>query len=226
MREYLRYCADDADGDAAPLYVFDAKVLDEAQLRSGWSTPRCFSHDAQACISGSRFRPLPPAWLLVGTARSGTPMHNHPSTVAWVPLLMGIKAWVLLPPDVDESALLLLQEQEAAEGGCRDYDLSALEWFGRHRSGGRELPEGARVVVQRPGEVVYAPAGWWHVVLNVETSIALSHSLALRRDIDTLLPQLIGEEESEAFGMHWMKALGLDEERRGEVLRRAKCKGE
>jgi hypothetical protein len=37
------------------------------------------SHD----VTGSRFRPLPPAWLLVGARASGTPIHNHPSTIAW-----------------------------------------------------------------------------------------------------------------------------------------------
>ena len=59
-----------------------------------------------------------------------------------------------------------------------------MEWFGRHRCGGQQLPPTARVIIQRLGEVVFAPAGWWHVVLNVETTTALSHSLALRRDID------------------------------------------
>lgn len=73
------------------------------------ATPRCFQHDAQACINGSTFRPLPPAWLLVGAAGSGTPIHDHPSTAAWVPLLSGTKAWVLLPPDVDPAALLLME---------------------------------------------------------------------------------------------------------------------
>ena len=53
MREYGRYCAADADGDAAPLYVFDADVVaDGAPLRAGWTTPRCFAHDAQVDEGG------------------------------------------------------------------------------------------------------------------------------------------------------------------------------
>jgi len=62
--------------------------------------------------------------------------------------------------------------------------------------------------MQRPGEVVYVPAGWWHVVLNVQTSTALSVSLALRRDIDTLLPELLKEDQP--FAMQWLRSLGRD----------------
>lgn len=36
MREYLRYCTDSAEGDVAPLYVFDADVLALDELRAGW----------------------------------------------------------------------------------------------------------------------------------------------------------------------------------------------
>ena len=50
-----------------------------------------------------------------------------------------------------------------------------------------DRPDGARVVVQRPGEVLFVPAGWWHVVLNVEASTAVSHALTLSRDLPWLL---------------------------------------
>merc|ERR1711974_247862 len=31
--------------------------------------------------------------------------------------------------------------------------------------------------VQRPGEVVYTPVGWWHAVLNLEASVAVTHNV-------------------------------------------------
>ena len=38
---------------------------------------------------------------------SGTPVHDHPSTIAWNALLSGVKLWVCLPPTIDERHLLL-----------------------------------------------------------------------------------------------------------------------
>jgi hypothetical protein len=225
-----------------------------------FSVPKCFTKDVMSGLTGTQFRPLPPAWLLVGCKRSGTPIHDHPATVAWNALLSGCKLWCVLPPTVDESALLLLPEQEEDDGGAKekeveegegdddDFDLSALQWFGRHcvettptssssdssdnnnsdnnsssssdsSSNGNSdskqhhphgaititptttvasLPLGAVVAVQRPGETVFVPAGWWHVVLNVTDSVALSHSLALRRDLATVLPALVAASSSSA----------------------------
>jgi histone arginine demethylase JMJD6 len=244
LAEYQQYCETkgEADDDAAPLYVFDPDILTctfgnnnngrSSSLSEEYSTPACFSNDAMACINGTEYRPLPPAWLLVGVKRSGTPIHDHPLTVAWNALLVGCKLWCCLPPDVDESALLLNlqqqqqqedeQEQDEQQECCTNnnnnnsdnnehdcttdddehsFDLSAMEWF--HRCG--TLPESAQIIVQRPGEVVYLPAGWFHVVLNVETSTAISVSLTLRRDLPLVLPLLM--ESDEAFATFWMDRL-------------------
>lgn len=207
LRDYQRYAEDAADGDSAPLYVFDPSILgptstfcdDGSLVRDAFDTPPCFSRDAAAAVCDEKLRPLPPKWLLVGAARSGTPIHDHPTTVAWNALLVGCKLWCCFPPDVDESALLLNLDG-GADGGDLAFDLSAVEWFCRAGSGdgqgGRQLDESATIVVQRPGEVVFLPVGWFHVVLNVETSTALSMSLTLRRDLPSVLP-LFREAERE-----------------------------
>jgi hypothetical protein len=277
MREYMRYCDADADGDAAPLYIFEPQI----PLRDEFSVPPSFARDMMGSITGSQFRPLPPGWLLVGARRSGTPIHDHPMTVGWNALLSGAKLWVVLPPDVDRKLLLLNlgddeddedEEHEgededeganadgkgerggqAARGGAREsegegpktgdcdrerqlpgarvleatstaggggegedrgegegegaayeeeedyFDLSALDWFSQ--TDPSTLPEGAVVAVQMPGEVVFLPAGWWHVVLNVRSSVAMSHSLALRKDVPRVLPGL--RKADPAFAAFW-----------------------
>jgi histone arginine demethylase JMJD6 len=210
LNEYLRYCGNDADGDDAPLYVFDPDFLKHDStfdggdsVRREFSIPPCFSHDEMACCNGSRFRPLPPAWLLVGATRSGTPIHNHPMTVAWNALLSGCKLWCCLPPDVTESALLLNFDQDSDDEADDAFDLSALQWFEQCE----DLPEEACVIVQHPGEVVFLPVGWFHVVLNVKTSTAISVSLTLRKDLPDLLEMLL--ESDAEFAAFWKERLAI-----------------
>jgi histone arginine demethylase JMJD6 len=212
MKEYQRYCENGADGDSAPLYVFDPDILtssfvdfdanDERSsllVSDAFSTPACFSNDAMGCINGTEYRPLPPAWLLVGVTRSGTPIHNHPLTVAWNALLVGCKLWCCLPPDVDESLLLLNLDDENDD----DFDLSAVDWFQQCSS---QLPDTAKIIVQRPGEVVFLPPGWFHVVLNVDdTSTAISVSLTLRRDLESAISLLMKSDKD--FAAFWVGRL-------------------
>ena len=214
LHEYKQYCENQADNDAAPLYVFDPDILKSKFATEAFPTPPCFSHDAMSCIDGTQYRPLPPAWLLVGAARSGTPIHDHPMTVAWNALLEGCKLWCCLPPDVDESILLLNLDEDndddssssssSSSSHREDFDLSAIDWF--HEC--NNLPDEARIIVQRPGEVVYLPAGWFHVVLNVETSTAISVSLALRRDLPTVLPLLRTYDEE--FATFWVDRMSKE----------------
>jgi histone arginine demethylase JMJD6 len=224
VKEYQRYCENNADGDAVPLYVFDPEILtatfvvdDDTSSATGkkengrivsdeFSTPACFQNDAMGCINGTEYRPLPPAWLLLGVARSGTPIHDHPCTVAWNALLVGCKLWCCLPPDVDES-LLLLNLEEDGEG---DFDLAAIDWFQQWKKDDKlQLPESAKIILQRPGEVVFVPAGWFHVVLNVETSTAISVSLTLRRDLNAAIALLVQSDED--FAAFWVDRLLKDD---------------
>ena len=80
-----------------------------------------------ACIDGTEYRPLPPAWLLMGVKRSGTPIHDHPLTVAWNALLVGCKLWCCLPPDVDEGALLLNLREDDDGGNARSGDAREIK---------------------------------------------------------------------------------------------------
>jgi len=186
LTEYMRYCTEDAAKDSAPLYVFDPNML--STVSSSFSIPACFSHDV---LAGDPRRSLPPAWLLVGAEGTGTPIHDHPTTIAWNALLSGCKVWLCFPPDVDESHLLLdlgdefdCDSNDDDDEGYADFDLSAIEWFAKCDCAG-DLPETkigrSQVIIQWPGEVVFLPEGWWHVVLNTEESVAISYSIQLRR---------------------------------------------
>jgi len=60
----------------------------------------------------------------------------------------------------------------------REPQIPSVVWFRDHYD--RILSEhpGAVEIVQRPGDTVYVPAGWPHVVLNLEMSVAITHNYA------------------------------------------------
>ena len=118
LSKYLDYAYRDADGDDAPLYVFDDWILGndaDCPLRNAYQIPPCFKHDYMAeisMLSGERNgneeeeeidRP-PFCWLLIGAARSGTALHIDPtSTAAWNTLVSGKKRWFIFPPSDSNS---------------------------------------------------------------------------------------------------------------------------
>ena len=169
------------NNDAAPLYVFDSslthktipntdRVMSDDLHLLYTSTYLQSLTDAQKCLIGSTFKPLAQQWLLSGGPLSGTPIHDHPMTIGWNVLVEGEKLWACFPPaegDPEKLDSFLLVDED-------DNDVSAREWF--HLMQGK-LPKDCIVMWQKPGEVVFLPSGWFHVVLNLEVSTAISNSI-------------------------------------------------
>ena len=104
---------------------------------------------------------------------------------------------------MDEELLLLNLDENGDIPDDEPFDLSAIEWF--QKIDLDALPKEAKLIVQHPGEVVFLPKSWYHVVLNVETSVAISVSLTLRRDLIGLFPLLIAEDYD--FALFWYNKL-------------------
>jgi len=45
-------------------------------------------------------------------------------------------------------------------------------------------------LLQGPGEVVAFPAGWWHAVVNLTPTLAVTESFGRPRDLPTILDKL------------------------------------
>lgn len=80
----------------------------------------------------------------------------------------GCKRWVLFPYGTCPSSILMQEPQIPSVIWFRDYYDRVMQ--NKHL--------GAVEVIQYPGETVYVPAGWPHVVLNLERSVAVTHNYA------------------------------------------------
>ena len=104
-----------------------------------------------------------PVLAVSGGEGSGIPWHRHHA--AWLVLLHGAKRWHLYPPSVHPPGIA----RRDAAAGPADTEAAAdgghAEWMGTVLP---TLPEPERPmeVVQRAGELMYVPEGWWHATAN------------------------------------------------------------
>ena len=57
--------------------------------------------------------------------------------------------------------------------------LEAIEWFDTYyNTKAINAIPGAIDILQVPGETVFVPAGWYHVVVNLTTTFSITHNYA------------------------------------------------
>ena len=192
LRRYASYAA--AQRDEEPLYVFDEAFGETCPaLLHEYARPACAEDDLLATLGEER-RP-PYRWLVAGPARSGASWHVDPArTAAWNALLSGTKRWALYPPGVAPPGVEV--QIDAATGAIRHSSPPSLRWFLEVYP---YLPPERRPLecVQRPGETIFVPSGWWHCVLNLEESVAVTQNYASRANLSAVCVDLAGRLDAQ-----------------------------
>ncbi|WFD27986.1 hypothetical protein MNAN1_002994 [Malassezia nana] len=184
--------------DISPSYLFDSDVAaQEPDAASGWRVPALIGQcdigvksegmhrDAEERTRADLFSLLGDQrpdyrWLIAGPARSGSGWHKDPNmTSAWNAVMHGSKYWMMLPPTTPPPGVFVSRDQSEVTAPASlsewmlDFYAETKAKHGRRECGGDgKLLEG----VCHAGEVVYVPSGWWHLVINLEESVALTQN--------------------------------------------------
>jgi histone arginine demethylase JMJD6 len=177
MKQFLKYCFEgDARQDDSPLYVFDEKYRlagggTNRTLFADYQVPTYFQADLFDLLP-DKHRP-PHRWVVIGPERSGTNLHVDPlGSGAWNAVISGTKRWVLFPPTTPKHLVTEVK---------RTYDSEGISWFHSvwtNMSDEKKHELGAVEFVQRAGDCVFVPGGWWHAVVNLEFTIAVTQNFA------------------------------------------------
>mmetsp|Transcript_8906 Transcript_8906/g.24676 ORF Transcript_8906/g.24676 Transcript_8906/m.24676 type:complete len:488 (+) Transcript_8906:89-1552(+) len=200
LKHFLRYQR--STKDDSPLYIFDSAFEDDRvskRILQEYSVPVYFRDDLFRFISEQR-RP-PYRWFLVGPERSGTTIHIDPlATNAWNTLIQGAKRWVLFPPHVPKNIIKgrgLVRRDEDDE--AIHYFMFILPRIKRKASAVIQLELKTHGTVpdtspyknfccyeftQYAGETVFVPNGWWHAVLNLTDTVAVTQNYCSERNFE------------------------------------------
>ena len=178
--------------DDDPIYIFDDGFYyrdKTKRLLDDYEVPSWFEEDH---LSNVRKCNRPPhIWLIIGIPRSGSSLHVDPlGTHAWNTLISGEKRWVLFPPETEFS-----KEDKIPTGHI---------WFNKILP--KQQNKKHYDFIQRRGETIFLPGGWWHITLVIKDSICITQNYINDSNHDNA-KQIIMKERPKLY-KYWMDSMG------------------
>jgi hypothetical protein len=128
-------------------------------------------------------------WLIAGPKRSGSIFHIDPNnTNAWNVCIKGRKKWIFYPPSVSPPGVV-----SSPDGADVTVPLSTGEWllsfWPAHLEARKHADPKRRPIeaIVEEGEVIFVPHGYWHMVVNLEDCIAVTHNYVSSSNLPNVL---------------------------------------
>jgi histone arginine demethylase JMJD6 len=168
LKNYIHYLVHQEDD--SPLYLFE-NCDENKKIKKKYDVPKFFKEDYFNYINELKRPPF--RWLLIGPKRSGTTLHKDPlDTSAWNVSLQGYKLWVFFENKYPKWIVNGRQYKQAEE------NMEAIDYFLIHLPRLREKEPNIQIktCIQGPNDTVFVPGGWWHAVLNLTDTLAVTQN--------------------------------------------------
>ena len=150
---------------------------------------------------------MPPhRWFLIGPKRSGSEIHQDPlGTSAWNTSVQGHKRWILIPP-ADGLYKKFARGKHLMKKGEDDEAIHYFDFiWPRLKEAERNKLPPIIECIQYPGETMFVPGGWWHSVINLDNTIAITENVCNHGNFDRVWTQTRKGRKRLAY--KWLKLL-------------------
>lgn len=180
IEDYVRYAQEQRD--ERPIYMFDAEFASALDTDRLFTVPDHFARDDYFRVLGNE-RPKY-RWLIAGPHRGGSAFHVDPNyTHAWNANLTGRKRWFFFPPSCPPPGVVPSGDMTEVAT-----PVSLTEWLlNFYDETVNKLKHQGYECVCEPGDLIFVPAGWWHSVINLEDSVALTQNYVSRSNLHEVL---------------------------------------
>ena len=174
LKVYIDYM--NSNFDESPLYLFDRSFAEKMNLEADdYQIPECFKEDLFTVLGTQR---PDHQWLIIGPERSGSTFHKDPNaTSAWNAVIRGSKYWIMFPGSKPPPGVYVSEDQSEVTS-----PLSIAEWLIGFHAEARNT-KGCIEGICGQGEVLHVPSGWWHLVVNLEPSIAITQNFVPKQHL-------------------------------------------
>uniref|UniRef100_M4C1U1 JmjC domain-containing protein n=1 Tax=Hyaloperonospora arabidopsidis (strain Emoy2) TaxID=559515 RepID=M4C1U1_HYAAE len=135
-------------------------------------------------------------WIVIGPQRTGAPWHQDPArTSAWNALVKGRKRWAIYPPDTLPPGVNVGKNGEYRDSGV---GMPSLIWY-LHVYPTLVPDQKPLEIIQEEGETIYVPNGWWHLVLNLDMTIAVTQNMVDSHNVLMFMKDMVNDGQDEAL---------------------------
>lgn len=157
LEDYFNYLT--KTGDEVPFYLTDCQLHLETELENDYFVPDIFSCWYKKIDKKQRKSTL--SWIYIAPKFSISPLHQDLwGTSAWNGMISGRKLWIFFPPD--QFPYLYDGKVDPFNPDLHNYPLFK-----------KAKPE---ICIQRRGEIIFTPSGWWHAVMNLDCGISITEN--------------------------------------------------
>eukprot|EP00743_Colponemidia_sp_Colp-15_P009092 GILK01009918.1.p1 GENE.GILK01009918.1~~GILK01009918.1.p1 ORF type:complete len:872 (+),score=148.00 GILK01009918.1:352-2616(+) len=190
--------------DEDPLVLADRHFGETApSLLKDYSIPSYFPQDFFSVLDEQRpdYR-----WLVIGPRRSGTGWHVDPiQTSAWNSLISGVKRWAIYPPSFVPPGMSMSPSANTLGPFSTEGEVTPLQWF---LDVYPTLSEDLKPleIMQYPGDTIFVPGGWWHLVLNIQDTVAVTQNFVSECNVVDVCADILSQSEREIVWYNKFKA--------------------